>query len=262
MAKASLPDDPKPYLIAPPIVGGAVRGALTLQPGSICTDNEHGIDTLQRTFFGMADDVYRLAPKRGDKDKWLPSMLATDRSFAEGRGLTATVTVTYRGLLDDKVPDVVIKGGWSEQTAQLSVSYNQGGPGLGLLIGNGTGDATNTDSLPDNADQLSEVNITYRAPRTTFLYVQRKRPTGPKYDGQLMTSVADFSIIEMRPARITGRPMAIFDVRCASFDVERAGSYWACTEVQQTFLIPRDASLLRYKNRIVNPFPVVQLRVR
>lgn len=259
------PDSAIPQNFAPIIVGGAIRGRLTLQPGSVLTDNEHGIDTLSRTYFAFSDEWAKLSPRKGDKDKGYPTMRLTDRTFTEGRGLTGFLSLTFRGLYDDKIPDVVIKGGWSEQTAQLGVTTGAGGNTVGLLIGHNVGNGlpnANTTDLPANLDQSSEVSITYRAPKTTFLYVQRKKPTAPKYTGQLLSSIADFSVVEMRPARVFGRPVGIIVVRTTSFDVETAGSYWQCTEVSQAMLIPADAVQFGGRFNAGQTFPIAQIRVR
>src|SRR6266851_9287299 len=127
MAKGKQPDAAIRARASRPIVGGLIRGRLTLQPGSICTDNEHGIDTLMRTFFGFTDEIYKLTPKKGTADKFIPSMRVTDRTFTEGRGLTSSAQITYRGLLDNSIPDVVVKGSWTEQTITLGVTTSQGG---------------------------------------------------------------------------------------------------------------------------------------
>lgn len=254
-AKKTLPDAQIPTILVPAIIGGAIRGRLTLQAGSVMTDNEHGIDTLTRTFFGFTDEIYKLAPKKGDKDKSIPSLMCIARTFVEERGTTARVQVTYAGLLDDKIPDVVIKGGWSEQTTQLSVVGSEGDKTKGLLLAGGTGGGAQA-KIPGTATQVADVNITYRAPKTTFLYVQRNTPVGPKYSGQLLLAVGDFSIVEMRPARINGRPAGNIVVRCTAFDVERAGAYWVCTEVQQALIIPLDAISMTGNSVISGQFPI------
>lgn len=221
---------------------GALRGKLTLLPGSVTTDNEHGIDILIRTYFGFLEDIYKLAPNKGDKDPWLPTMRATSRMFTEDKALTGTVRVEYKGLLQDKIPDLAVRGSWVEETAQLSVTQDQGDSSFGLILANGVGTAKVTYSLSDQElTQGTEVSITYRSPRTVFMYVTRKKPRKPKYNNTLLQSVADFSITEMRPARVFGRPLAIVVVRCKGFDVEPVGSYWQVTETQQALLIPYDA---------------------
>lgn len=239
------PDNFFPFIAVPTIVQGALRGRLVLQPGSVTTDNEHGLDTLVRPFFGFTDEIHKLAPKRGDKDKWLPTMRCTDRSFTEGRGLTSTVQATYRGLIQEALPNVVVKGGWAEQTAQIGLTTEDLGP-IAMYIGNGTGNLSFGDSLPEDVDESSEVQIVYRAPTTTFMYVTRKRPNGPKFQRLLLTSVMDFSILEMRPAIFFGKPIAVFDIRTSRFDVEQVGAYWQCTEENRTVLMSRGAAQLRY----------------
>jgi hypothetical protein len=253
-------------LIAPAIVGGPIQGVLVLLPGSIVSHNEHGTSTLQRTFFGFTDEIYDLAPQFGDKDKWIPFMTVTQRNFTEGAGRTATVTVTYTGLIDNKIPKPVLTGSWSEQTAQLPITQDAGGNALGLFLGFSPGllalgNNPSASSLPAGLNFTSEVTVTYHAPQTTFKYLTRKQPQGPIYTGLLLTPIADFQIVEMRPARVVGRVCGVVDVRCRSYDVETAGSYWQCTEVNQGVMIPPDAILFGYQGLVAGQFPYNQVRL-
>jgi hypothetical protein len=214
-------------------------------------DNEHGIDTLSRTFFGFTDEIYKLAPRKGDKDKWIPSMRCTDRSFIENRGLAAQVTCTYKGLLDDKIPDLIVTGGWSEESVQLPVVT--GVPGTGLIMTSAL--VPTADPDPGNADQVQDATVTYHAPRSTFLYVTRKRPTGPKYAGQLLISVFDFAIVDIRPARLAGRPAGELVVRCVRYDVAPVGAYWQVTEEQKAMLIPLSGKDLKHRVLMTGQLP-------
>lgn len=258
--KRTLQDQDLPSLVAPPIVGGAIRGQLTLDEGSVVTDNEHGLDVLIRPYVGFTDEIYKLLPKRGSPDRWLPSLQCTDRSVVEGRGTLAKASITFKGILDDAIPDVSVKGEWAEMTTTLSVTTSMGAASKGLYLIN----PANNTPPPVVFDQSAEVQITYRAPKTVFLYVQRKPPTGPKFIGQILSSVCDFSIVEMRPARIFGRPVAWIETRCTTFSVEPAGAYWQVTEVQQTMLLSVDAKDLNTTGTqtLGKPFSISRIRGR
>lgn len=240
-----------------PIISTELIGALTLLPGTTITDNEYGLDTMVRPFFGMADEIMTLAPKRGEADLWFPNFSMTDISYVFGRGCTATALVTYKGLVGNDLPPPTVRGGWSETSAQLSTTrarglfadrgmmelglgnlgLTDGGSNTSIIPQNGTGGAGDAATLKSlGEEQTGEVTVTYHSPTTTYLYITRKEPKKQKYYGSILASDGDFQIIEIQPASFKGRPICNREIRTIRFDKEKVGRYWQVMEVNQGIL--------------------------
>lgn len=258
-----MPFDPEALA---PIVGGELLGNLILLPGSTIQDNEYGLDVLVRPFFAMEDEIFELAPRRGEPDQWLPNFVVTDRSFVSGRAKTATALITYKGLIGNDLPPPTVKGGWRETSAQLSTTRSLGKFGdLGMLdIGVGSGGTNNNGSVtPTNGgdgsaggatsltalaeSQSGEVSVTYHSPTTTFFYISRKEPKKPRFPNVLLASDGDFQIVEILPASFRGRPIANREIRTISFEKEKVGRYWQVMEANQGLLTSLPVTMMGAK---------------
>lgn len=243
LAKGTLVKLPSPLPSADIRIGGNIRGKLTLLPGSVVTNNDIGIDTLSRPFFGFTDEIYNLLPKEGDPDEYFPSMRRTTYSVTEGRGRMSVANVVYAGIIDDALPNPVVEGGWTESSAQLAVRQSDRFANGSSSIYGGTmhlapgKENTTPEDLQDDNDATAEANITYHTPVTTFKYITRKRPTGPRFRGVLLSGTADFSVVEIRPASIRGTILYVRQIRTVEFQTTKIGAYFQVMEKNQGYLV-------------------------
>lgn len=202
--------------------------------------NRFGIDVLTRPFFGFTDEIYALIPEYGESDLWMPSMKVFSYKVTEGRGLTSIAVVVYKGLKSDRIPDPTVRGGWAESSAQISVTRKTSdGGSFDLNLSDGVGGADNTLSGITAADETGELNITYRSPTTTFEYVVRERPLGPRFKGALLAGTIDYSIVDIRPATFVGTPIFNREIRTIRFDVNPSAGLFEVTETNQGLIVSR-----------------------
>lgn len=222
-----------PDSAAPIIEGGAIRGRLILKTGSTLTDNEAGVDTLVRSYFAFTDEIARLRPKRGTPDSVYPTLRVSNRQITEERGLTCTLVVTSVGLVDDELPPVLIKGGWTETTIQVGTVIDHGDSSLGLLIviSDGAGNLVGQNGeLINTTTESGSVNITYRAPKTSVTYLTREVPKKQMYPNYLIAEVAELTVVDIQPANYRGRPVVAQVISSESMQIDQVGSYWQVTE--------------------------------
>lgn len=203
------------------------------QPDWSLTVDDYGVDTLSRPYSGNAEllaDFLKQYPK-GSRDPVYDQLKRTGYS-ASGHRSFPTVTLQYKGIFADDLPDVKRGGGWRRQTATLTMQDDS------------------TDAA--RADSATTCTIAYYAPVTRFRYVTRKQPTKQKYAGQLLQTDAAWEIVEIIGAGLTQfyearpplwvagivtggtiRPGHFNYVRAVGttiFNIEEAGDYWEVTE--------------------------------
>lgn len=230
------------------------------EDSGMLTEDFWGMDELTRIFEGRNDLLvpFILKFKKKYFDDEFPQLGLTNRVIVPGRAFTK-VTLTYKGLLDNDLPDPVVEGGWTQDSARVGLMFGQGKFSthgwMDLGLGNfGSRTTGNQKSLPIAGllstavvrksleqigdEETAEVEITYNAPRTTFHYVTRKEPKVPRYGQTLLLSEGDFEIVETRPATFRGRPVINREIRTVDFQKRRAGNFWEVSEVTQGKLVP------------------------
>lgn len=140
-----------------PIFTGSAGGLVPI-PGALMTKNAFGIDVLPRPFHAPRSRVKSLVPARGTSDIFYPNLRATGNyTILENEGLTCVLTVEYKGILNNAIPDVLISSGLS--TGSTSATSGSDGP----------------------AEDQRTWEIVYYSPTRTYRYVTNGRPSGPKY---------------------------------------------------------------------------------
>lgn len=201
---------------------------------SLQINDRGGADTLSRPYRGNAEtlgEFLKQFPKQSPDPAYPQlkregALISGDRSFP-------TVTLQYKGIFDDDLPEVQKSGGWRRQTATLIMQPLDG-------------------SETEREDSSTQCTIIYYAPTSTFRYVTRKQPTAQKYAGQILQTDAaweirqirgatDVQLYEARPAGwqagiTTGgtiRPGFFNFVRTVGtsiFTFTQAGDYWEVVE--------------------------------
>lgn len=221
----------------------------------ILAEDFWGMDELTRVFEGRSDLLGRFMAGLRKKyfDYEFPQLGITNRSAKSDNGIT-TVEVKYKGLLDNDLPDPVVEGGWVEDTASIGLVLGYGKMAargwIDLNLGNKGSDLARNlaqspyilDAVDKSLEELSdeesaEIEITYNAPTTSFYYVTRKEPKGPKYGQTILLSEGDFEITDIRPAIFRGRPIINREIRTVAWNKRRAGNYWECSETSQGKLV-------------------------
>lgn len=94
-----------------PITIGSASG-LTPSPGATMQKNAYGLDVLQRPFSCPRSLVSSKVPAKGSVDIFYTNLRATGNySVSEGEGLQCTITVEYKGLLNNIIPDALVSYG-------------------------------------------------------------------------------------------------------------------------------------------------------
>ncbi len=201
---------------------------------SLQINDRGGADTLSRPYRGNAEllgEFLKQFPK-SSADPEYPQLkregvlVSGDRSFP-------TVTLQYKGIFDDDLPEVQKSGGLRRQTVTLTMQALDG-------------------SETEREDSTTQCTLVYMAPTSTFRYVTRKQPTAQKYEGQILQTDMNWEIrqvrgasnvllYEARPASwqagiTTGgaiRPGFFNFVRTVGtsiFTFQQAGDYWEVVE--------------------------------
>ena len=153
----------------PPILLSGANN-LTPIPGSTMQKNAYGIDVLNRQFSCPREKVSSSVPAKASSDIFYPNLRATGNySVNEGEGLLATLSVEYKGLLNNFIPD----------------------PLISTTLGTGQTSATTPDADP--ATQRTW-EIVFYSPAQTFRYITNGRPSGPRFSTYKGGPVASPSI--------------------------------------------------------------------
>lgn len=145
---------------------------LVPQPGATMTKNAYGIDVLPRPYSCPRARVSSLIPKAGTPDIFYSNLRATGNySVTESEGLICTVTIEYKGLLNNAIPDPLISTGMSSGSTSATKSD--------------TGDATSQRTW----------EIVFYSPTQTFRYVSNGRPRSPRFSSYEGGPVAGPSIM-------------------------------------------------------------------
>jgi hypothetical protein len=157
---------------------------LTPMPGANMQKNAYGIDVLSRPFSVPRNKVASAIPAQRSADIFYPNLRATGNySVSEGEGLLCTVTVEYKGLLNNFIPDPLISTGLS--TGQTSAT---------------TGDTGNPDTQ-------RTWEIVFYSPTQTFRYITSSNPAGSKFSS-VSSPIASPSILTQSITDGTGKRRA------------------------------------------------------
>lgn len=222
--------------------------------------DDYGADALTRKFLGRADQLkdWLKQWKKKAPDEEFPQLSLVARNIGNGGPGLVSVSLVFKGLLDDDIPDPVVEGGWAEEQTQVGLiaslgSYAQHGA-VDLGLGNRGGGigasginmnlklfiegVGNQYTLRELAElEAAQCTLIYRSPTTRFRYVVRKEPKAPKYGGVILLSDGDFDILDARPATFSGRPVINRELRTKEFEKRRVGNYWEVSEVTQGVLV-------------------------
>ncbi len=244
-------------------------GRLIPQGGVVFQDSAEGTDTYTRQFICRTSEARALLPANGDNDPVDPSFKITSRRIIEERGMLSTIEITSQGKLDKSGRSKIkVSGRKTEASVQVTLTTSRGAFNRGpvfLVPGQMAADTTTGATYPrlivkddlsevdDNEEQAS-VTLSYISPETTFRYSVDVMPKGPAYDGLLLEAVAEMRIIDVTPARFTGRPMFQWVVQNNGFEVEYDGGYWNIVETNKAMIISRRAFFIQ-RWGITPPYP-------
>lgn len=115
--------------------------------------NEFGAHTLTRTYEGRTDklDAFLTKWPKGKPDRLKP-VFKTRALQVTGRGAFSSVTISSVGLIDSRIPEEEVQGGWRLQTASLK---------------------------RNGSEEVTEIE--YRAPVTSYRYVSLKEPQEQRF---------------------------------------------------------------------------------
>ncbi len=201
---------------------------------SLTINDRGGADTLSRSYSGNAEtlaDFLSQYPKNS-QDEEFPQLRRESVNVSGSRSFP-TVTINYRGIFNDDLPEVRISGGWRRQTVTLIMQD----------------DSSTVDQREDSTTQCT---VVYFAPVSTYKYVTRIKPKKQRFEGKLELTDVSWQIrsvvgagnvpfYEAKPPLwvagiVTGgqiRPGHFNYVRAVGttiFTFEQAGDYWEVVE--------------------------------
>jgi hypothetical protein len=234
---------------------------------------ETGLDTLVRTFRGKTADKYIVFNVLiGTPDGQFPQLFVTNVDPVDLEGGLTDFRVTYKGMLtgQPRAPKItdsrVIKSGTVNGEYVYEVllptddNYYYSSEGQ-LLVLRWRKRAVNI-----------QVSASYYAPSTTFDYVSKERPTGPKYQAigvrgyenpiEFFNTVPAGEVQIKKPqiyvgftsdslnsqvARYRDTPPKFLGINisesnkkiiCSNFTAEQQGVWWACSETWEMEIAP------------------------
>jgi len=151
-------------------------------PGSTMQKNYYGIDVLNRQFSCPRSEVGNSIPPKASSDFFYPNLCATGNySVNEGEGLMTTISVEYKGLLNNFIPDPLI------------------------TYGMGTGQTSATNGDTGDAETQRTWEIVFYSPTATYRYITNGKPIGPKFSTYAGGAVASPTIQTQSITDGTGR---------------------------------------------------------
>lgn len=203
-----------------------------------------GMDQCTRTYkgriTGLAQFLGVLAKNRKRPDPDFPALtLANYQGRNAGNGF-CEVSVVYKGLFTNALPDPVISGGVEEKTVTLP-----------FILGD---DAANSDARGG-----TQIELTYEAPFQTFRYITRNQPTQLRFSRRLDAIDKSFEVTRRTGASgsytilrgysrgMAGAPLTpsfnefngVLVIRSRP-TYQQAGIYWEVTETNTAQIIPYD----------------------
>lgn len=195
------------------------------EPGWTRARDLYGITRLSRPFKGPAADLDRFlkAIETNDSDYQFKDLFFTDEQTTGQRGLCVAVQVNYTGVpgLADGKP----------QFSRPTITKGLVTKTVLIKAANGSG---------------KTIELTYKAPTTTYKYSRATEPTAPKYTGQLRYFKNSFRIIKVQgyagypvefisigttPANPTGDYFyAYVSAYAEAFEAQQVGKVWQVTE--------------------------------
>lgn len=146
------------------------------QPGATLSVDLWGMDTITRRYTGRLDKVAtelaKYKRRRDVKDTVYPGLFATEYTMTENP--LAELSVTFKGFVDNKVPEPVLESGTRRQQVTLS------------FTGDTPGEVTS-----------ETMTVTYISPYTTFTYFLKSKPTAPKYRNKVELTTDSMQIVSL-----------------------------------------------------------------